>query len=224
MGDIYIAARRLKVGSGYREPGEPVPEAASWTTLRELLNGGYLSIVSDDQGTFHPLQHGWHVNPHDVVIDRDKYLDLCARAGVDPDLGNIGVTATAVSTAASTAASSAISTGSTPTAMKLAVPDADLAPRPDGTGLRAPAGLTAQARGLTDDSGAGGIVTSSTNTPVQALDTSWEPGKNSIEQTLAYAEQHRNEVAAIVSKEVDGKQRKSLLAALQQLNVRPHQS
>jgi len=36
----YVAGKRLKVGGGWREPGQPVPEAANWPTLNALLSSG----------------------------------------------------------------------------------------------------------------------------------------------------------------------------------------
>lgn len=41
---MYIAQKRLKVGEGWREPGDPVPEAAHWRTLRVYLENGSLVI------------------------------------------------------------------------------------------------------------------------------------------------------------------------------------
>lgn len=41
---MYVAVRRLKHGTGYIEPGEPVP-AESWPTKRALLSLGWIREV-----------------------------------------------------------------------------------------------------------------------------------------------------------------------------------
>lgn len=38
----YVALRRLKVGSSYRERGELVPEAASWKNVRAYISQGWI--------------------------------------------------------------------------------------------------------------------------------------------------------------------------------------
>ena len=45
----YIALKQLKVGAGYRMPGDLVPEAASWRNVHNYLSSGYLAVV----GTAH---------------------------------------------------------------------------------------------------------------------------------------------------------------------------
>lgn len=47
----YVALRRLKVGSSWREPGDAVPEAAHWRNLSNYLSAGHLAVVS---GKNHP--------------------------------------------------------------------------------------------------------------------------------------------------------------------------
>jgi len=41
----YVAGRRLKIGHGFREVGEPVPEAAGWKHLASYLSSGSVKIV-----------------------------------------------------------------------------------------------------------------------------------------------------------------------------------
>lgn len=176
MGDIYVAARRLKVGDEFREPGQPVPEAASWTTLRELLEGGYISIVSNEGGTFHPLHHGWSVDPSSVTIDKQQYLDLCEKAGVDPDIGNIGVTGA----------------------------------RHQLASLKEFGNNEAQAHS-TEPNGSEGLGGVSIGT------TTFNPKTASIEEVMNHAESHPEEISALVQREIDGKNRKSLIAGLNTL-------
>ena len=45
----YIALRRLAIGNGWREPGEPVPEAATWPNLAPWISGGYVKEVPDSE-------------------------------------------------------------------------------------------------------------------------------------------------------------------------------
>lgn len=45
----YVALKRMKVGNGYREPGEDVPEAASWRNLQAYLNRFMLQAVPISQ-------------------------------------------------------------------------------------------------------------------------------------------------------------------------------
>ena len=44
--DRYFAKVRMKVGTGYREPGEEVPEAATWKepARRHMINMGKLEV------------------------------------------------------------------------------------------------------------------------------------------------------------------------------------
>jgi hypothetical protein len=42
---VYVARTRLKIGNRYREPGERVPEAASWPNLAVYLDSGQLDQV-----------------------------------------------------------------------------------------------------------------------------------------------------------------------------------
>lgn len=45
---MYVVGRgRLKVGDGYREVGDPIPEAADWTNLRAYLQSGLVRSVDD---------------------------------------------------------------------------------------------------------------------------------------------------------------------------------
>ncbi len=46
---MYVALRRLKVGDGWREPGDPVPEAATWRNLRAYLGAGQVAEVPDEE-------------------------------------------------------------------------------------------------------------------------------------------------------------------------------
>lgn len=41
----YVAQKRLKVGDGYRMPGEEVPEAAAWMNVDAYINRGMLAVV-----------------------------------------------------------------------------------------------------------------------------------------------------------------------------------
>lgn len=47
---MFIAGKRLRIDGQYREPGEPVPEAAGWrrSTLNGLLGSRRLLEVPDD--------------------------------------------------------------------------------------------------------------------------------------------------------------------------------
>lgn len=47
----YVAGRRLRVGDGYKEYGEPVPEAASWKNLEAHLSSGAIKAVVVDEPT-----------------------------------------------------------------------------------------------------------------------------------------------------------------------------
>lgn len=41
----YVALRRLKVGTTWRNPGSAVPEAAGWRNLHNYISAGYIKIV-----------------------------------------------------------------------------------------------------------------------------------------------------------------------------------
>jgi hypothetical protein len=41
----YIARRPLKIGSKKFKPGDPVPEAASWTRVEAWIRSGYIDEV-----------------------------------------------------------------------------------------------------------------------------------------------------------------------------------
>lgn len=43
----YVALRRLKVGAGWRNPGDAVPEAAHWRNLHNYISAGYLRVVGE---------------------------------------------------------------------------------------------------------------------------------------------------------------------------------
>lgn len=47
-GVTYIAQKRLRVGDGYRMPGEKVPEAAAWMNVDAYVNRGMLAVVPDE--------------------------------------------------------------------------------------------------------------------------------------------------------------------------------
>jgi hypothetical protein len=51
-GLTYIALRRLKVGSTYREKGDAVPEAAHWRNLDNYISSGQIAVVGGPQA--HP--------------------------------------------------------------------------------------------------------------------------------------------------------------------------
>ena len=48
MANIYVARRRLKIGDEWREPGEEVPEAATWRNLHSYLSSGAVTLVQTD--------------------------------------------------------------------------------------------------------------------------------------------------------------------------------
>ncbi len=50
---MYVAIQRLKVPQGYIEPGEPVPQASSWSplVLRAHLNWKKIKEVPDKAAT-----------------------------------------------------------------------------------------------------------------------------------------------------------------------------
>ena len=48
MANKYIAAKRLKHGDGFIEPGEPIPDAESWKSLKALLSRGWVAIATAD--------------------------------------------------------------------------------------------------------------------------------------------------------------------------------
>lgn len=50
----YIAGRRLKVNGTWREPGDEVPEAATWSTLSAYLGSGALKEVATMGASFNP--------------------------------------------------------------------------------------------------------------------------------------------------------------------------
>ena len=41
----YVACKRLKIGHGFREIGELVPEAETWRNLRVYLDNGSVAVV-----------------------------------------------------------------------------------------------------------------------------------------------------------------------------------
>ena len=43
----YIARRRLNLGTRVAEPGDPVPEAASWRNLDAYISSGQVEFVPD---------------------------------------------------------------------------------------------------------------------------------------------------------------------------------
>lgn len=47
----YRARRRLTIGDGFREPGEPAPEAITWFRLDSYLHTGYIveAKIEDDE-------------------------------------------------------------------------------------------------------------------------------------------------------------------------------
>jgi hypothetical protein len=51
----YVALSRLKVGDGYREPGEPVPEASMWPNLRHYISTGQVEEIPVPDGVKAPL-------------------------------------------------------------------------------------------------------------------------------------------------------------------------
>jgi hypothetical protein len=51
----YICKRRMKVGDGYREPGDLVPEAAEWPTLRRYLDLGWVEFAPVVNGKLQTL-------------------------------------------------------------------------------------------------------------------------------------------------------------------------
>ena len=95
MGEMFVALRRIKVGDGFREPGDPVPEAVSWPTLRENIEGGYIGITSNEPFLLgHPVpeMNGYSTDPANVRFDPQQYRELCEKAGVDPEIGVKGST------------------------------------------------------------------------------------------------------------------------------------
>ena len=48
MAETYVARKRLKVGDEWREPGEPIPEAATWRNLHSYLSSGAVMLVQTD--------------------------------------------------------------------------------------------------------------------------------------------------------------------------------
>ena len=47
----YVACKRLKIGHGFREIGELVPEAETWRNLRIYLDNGSLAVVPNSGTT-----------------------------------------------------------------------------------------------------------------------------------------------------------------------------
>ena len=47
----YIAGKRLDMGTSWREPGDPVPEAEGWTNLRSYLGNGSVIFVEEEEET-----------------------------------------------------------------------------------------------------------------------------------------------------------------------------
>lgn len=45
----YVAGRRIKVGYGFRYPGDPVPEAADWKHLSSYLSAGTIIEVDVEE-------------------------------------------------------------------------------------------------------------------------------------------------------------------------------
>jgi len=43
----YIAGKRLKIGGEFREPGDPVPEAAEWKNLKTKISAGLIIVASN---------------------------------------------------------------------------------------------------------------------------------------------------------------------------------
>jgi hypothetical protein len=52
MIDTYRARRRLQIGDGWREPGEPCPEAHLWRLVEGLVTGGYLDPIQSSEADF----------------------------------------------------------------------------------------------------------------------------------------------------------------------------
>jgi hypothetical protein len=50
----YIARRQLKVGDSYRQPGDPIPEAATWPNLRAYLEEGHVEAVDVETAATSP--------------------------------------------------------------------------------------------------------------------------------------------------------------------------
>lgn len=50
MTKTYAAGRRLKIGDGWREPGDLVPEAYTWLRMQDWLHTGYLKEVDVEDG------------------------------------------------------------------------------------------------------------------------------------------------------------------------------
>lgn len=61
----YIAGKRLKIGDGWREPGQPVPEAAHWRTLQAYINSGAVIVT-------------WRDVPNDADLAGDRAETLMA--------------------------------------------------------------------------------------------------------------------------------------------------
>jgi hypothetical protein len=50
MAVTYVARRRIKIGNGYRAPGEAVPEFLSWNepSKRAHISLGFIEVVDDE--------------------------------------------------------------------------------------------------------------------------------------------------------------------------------
>lgn len=47
MGDMtYVALKKLKVGDGYRYPGDEIPEAKDWNNLQAYIAQGSVAVVA----------------------------------------------------------------------------------------------------------------------------------------------------------------------------------
>jgi hypothetical protein len=58
VGVRFVALRRLRVGDGYREPGEEVPEAADWRSLSAYVNTGHIAVIAEEGSEAVDIQRG----------------------------------------------------------------------------------------------------------------------------------------------------------------------
>ena len=51
MADLqYVALKRLRIGDGFREVGESVPEAKDWKNVASYVSRGELAVVGAEPG------------------------------------------------------------------------------------------------------------------------------------------------------------------------------
>ncbi len=82
----YVVGRgRLKVGDGYREVGDAVPEAEHWPNLSSYLSAGVLVGAPGDTATEQQLRQQVQRQDEGLQAARRQITELEARLAQSPD-------------------------------------------------------------------------------------------------------------------------------------------